>query len=429
MSSYSANLSSVSILLCYALSLNADTLPETIEKVIPSVVKIKVQRSEFQNEENELISVDSGGSGFILDKENHIVTNAHVIGEAKKIIIADVNNNEYSANLIGKDDKTDIAVIEAKAFSAPALDEDPTGQLVTGEKVFAIGSPYSLGHTTSYGIISALNRVLPNFPYVTFIQTDAAINPGNSGGPLFNENGKLIGMNSTYYSKQGNFTNIGFAIPIKDVHRIASKLIEDKKVQRGYIGAELCITERYVRKMGYQNGVLVTKVTENGPSEKAGILPGDIIIKIADHELKDAGEIHRVIEKSNPGDILKMNVLRNKAILEVHIQTDKPVMETKETSNAGTNDASEKLGIILSEKKNVVEIVTTYGVAKTIGLKNKDKVIEVNGNTIKSINEINGQLAKLKDLELAIMTIERENKRFNLPIGSKTALKAYSNTN
>lgn len=430
MSSYSAKIAPFSILLCYALSLKGETLPETIERVIPSVVKIKIQRSELQTEENELLSIDSGGSGFILDQNHHVVTNAHVVKDAKKIIVVDKEQNEYNAALIGKDEKTDIAVLEVNSFDAPILDENKSAVLKAGEKVFAIGSPYSLGHTTSFGIVSAVERFLANYPYIGFIQTDAAINPGNSGGPLFNEKGELIGMNSTYFSKQGNFTNIGFAIPIKEVHRISDELISNNKIKRGSMGARMVVSERYARKLGYTQGVLVTAVTKGSASENAGLQPGDMIIKIDDKLLSDGGELHRRIERSRPGEIINITLIRNKNSLTLNVKLDEiKYLISNEITNVAIDDTANKMGLILSEKNNVLEVITSHMTAKDIGLIQGDLIIEMNGRKIQSINELNIQLNKLKQLELGMLTIERNKNRFILPIGSKTALKVYPQDN
>ncbi|HZF71097.1 S1C family serine protease, partial [Sulfuricurvum sp.] len=225
----------LTLILTYPLSAMEPlfSISDQVKKVLPSIVKIKVQKNGLSSDENELISTDAGGSGFVLDSDHHLVTNAHVIGEGKKIAIIDQNNVEYVASLIAKDDKTDIAVLEAPAFNAPELTDADTTALSAGDGVFVIGSPYSLDHSVSLGIISAMERFLPNYPYIHFIQTDAAVNPGNSGGAIFDLKGELVGMTSTYFSRQGGYTNIAFAIPIEEVRRIAHTLLNDKKIIRG----------------------------------------------------------------------------------------------------------------------------------------------------------------------------------------------------
>lgn len=432
MYSCSARLTSLNLILSYTLyaaTLKAETFPQAIQRVLPSVVKIKVQRTEPANEESELISIDSSGSGFILDQNHHIVTNAHVIGNAKKIVVIDQNNQEYEATLVGKDEKTDIAILKSNSFNAPLLNEEINGSIEVGEKVFAVGSPYSLGHSVTYGIVSAVERFLPNYPYLRFIQSDAAINPGNSGGPLFDDNGYLIGMNSTYFSKQGNYTNIGFALPMNDVHRIADKLIKEKKIIRGQLGADFLFSERYARKMGYQNAILVTNIVKGSAAEKGGLRAGDLIIKLFENDFKDGGELYRALEQSKPRQTLELTVNRNKEIIHLNFYLDLPQEENKVISNIGTNDSSEKLGIIVKEKNNEVKVITSYLIAKSVGLTTDDVLIEINGNTIKTIDDLNTNLSKLKELEIALILIEREEKRFNIPIGSKSALKAFKSSN
>lgn len=419
------------IIFLYGLSIAAEPfigLSEQVKNVLPSIVKIKVQKSEPSGDENELTAGDSGGSGFILDNNSHIVTNAHVIGDAKKIAIIDYQNNEYSAVLVAKDDKTDIALLKSTAFNAPSLLEN-NSTVSPGDGAFAIGSPFSLGHSVSYGIVGAINRFLPNYPYIHFIQIDAAINPGNSGGPLFNQQGELIGMVSTYFSKQGSYTNIAFAIPISDIHRIAAHLIEEKKITRGYLGAELLSSERISRKLGQKTSVFVSRVEPNSPAQESGLRTGDLIIGFNAILLNDAGELHRYLEQSRPNEIVTLTVIRERQRQNITIKLGSIPAQKKETINAGTADSSEKLGLILREENSEVEVIFSYGMAKMVGINPKDRIKEINGAEIRSIQEFNGQLAKLKEGEIALVKIKRENSTFIVPIGNKTALKVYSTQN
>lgn len=419
------------IIFLYGLSIAAEPfigLSEQVKNVLPSIVKIKVQKSEPSGDENELTAGDSGGSGFILDNNSHIVTNAHVIGDAKKIAIIDYQNNEYSAVLVAKDDKTDIALLKSTAFNAPSLLEN-NSTVSPGDGAFAIGSPFSLGHSVSYGIVGAINRFLPNYPYIRFIQIDAAINPGNSGGPLFNQQGELIGMVSTYFSKQGSYTNIAFAIPIADIHRIATHLIEEKKITRGYLGAELLSSERISRKLGQKTSVFVSRVEPNSPAQESGLRTGDLIIGFNAIPLNDAGELHRYLEQSRPNEIVTLTVIREKQRQNITIKLGSIPAQKKETINAGTADSSEKLGLILREENSEVEVIFSYGMAKMVGINPKDRIKEINGAEIRSIQEFNTQLSKLKEGEIALVKIKRESSTLVLPIGNKTALKVYSTQN
>lgn len=420
-------------LLCLTSALESSetvfSISEQVKNVIPSVVKIKVQRSSATNEDTDLISIDAGGSGFVLDGQHHIVTNAHVIGDAKKIVIIDRNNTEYPAALIGKDDKTDIAVLDVPTFTAPTLPAGDTERLSAGDGVFVIGAPFSLGYSVSTGIVSAMHRFLPNYPYLTFIQTDAAINPGNSGGPMFDLNGQLIGMASTHFSRQGGYTNIGFAIPIEEINRIANGLIVDTMIKRGYLGAKLFISERLSRKLGYRTSLLITHIEANSPAEKSGLRAGDIIIGANGQYFQDGGELYRLLESSQPQNTVLLSYVRNKQESTTPVILEKMQKATKENRNIGSADEAEKLGLILNEDEEGISIILSYSMAGVLGFESGDKILRINGNTIKTIKELNTLLGNMKENDIALLGIRRNQNLLTLPIGSKMALKGYSTDN
>lgn len=400
-------------------------------KLLPSVVKIKIQRTESLPEENELIQNDSGGSGFVFDGNHHILTNAHVIKDAKKIAVVDLNNTEHSATLVAKDDKTDLAILDVPTLNAPPLLFGNSTQLALGEHVFVIGSPYSLGLGVTVGVVSALQRYLPNYPYQYFIQTDAAINPGNSGGPLFNQKGELVAVASMTFSRSGSYTNIGFAIPINEAARIVNLLIAQKKIERGYLGADLLISDKVSRKMGYQSSVLVTHIDSKGPAENAGLKAGDILIELNDEKFTDNGTLHRYLHTSKPNDVLKLTYIRDKKHAKATVQLNAVPIITTPISNAGTADQAEKLGLILQEGNGDtgIKIVLSYGSAKTSGLIKDDTIIGINGIAIKTIKEFNAQLSKLKENEIAIISLTRNGDPVTLPLASKTALQGHTTSN
>lgn len=406
------------------------SLSEQIKKIIPSVVKIKVQRSESSGDDTELLAIDTGGSGFVIDSDHHIITNAHVIKNGKKIVVIDSNDKEYPAQLIGKDDKTDIAVLESSAYDAPFLSALENAAPSTGDQLFVIGSPFSLGHSVSGGIVSATNRFISNYPYLAFIQTDASINPGNSGGPVVNRNGELIGMASTYYSRQGNYTNVGFALGIDDVRRIAQELIKNSKIERGYMGADLLISERLVRKMGYQSAVFITRVYPQSPAEQSGLKAGDLIIGIGSENFRDSGTLHRLLEHSRPEESIQLTYVRGKKTSSVILRLSATPEPKNKILNIGTADQAEKLGLILSENNGAgIEAVITYGAAKTAGIDPRDKIEQINGTAVNTIKEFNTQLIKLGENEIAMLTITRNGESIVLPITSQKALKGYSTEN
>jgi serine protease Do len=417
--------------LLYTLSTASEgfiNISEHVKSLLPSVVKIKVQKNESNGDETELTATDSGGSGFVINNQSYIITNTHVINNAKKISIIDYQNNEYSAVLVGKDDKSDIAVLQSTNFHTDTILET-THSVSIGEGIFAIGSPFSLGHSVTYGIVSAINRFLPNYPYMQFIQIDAAINPGNSGGPLFNKQGELVGMVSTYFSKQGSYTNIAFAIPIADVHRIADQLIKENKIIRGYLGVELLSSERISRKLGKNTSVFISRVDPNSPAQQSGLQTGDLIVGFNESILNDGGELHRYLEKSRPDEILSLIIIRDRQRKNIIVKLGSAPIQQKEIINAGTADSSEKVGLILREDNNEIEVIFSYGIGKIVGINPQDRIKEINGIQIKSIQELNTQLSKLKEGEIALIKIKRDNSTLIVPIGNKAALKAYSSQN
>lgn len=400
-------------------------------KLLPSVVKIKVQRSEYIAEDSELIQNESGGSGFIFDSDHHVLTNTHVIKDAKKIVVVDINNTEHPAILIAKDDKADIAILEVPTFNAPLIPIADSTQLALGDTIFAIGSPYSLGLGVTVGVVSALQRYLPNYPYQYFIQTDTAINPGNSGGPVFNQNGELIAVATMTFSKAGSYTNIGFAIPINEAIRIGTLLMAQKKIDRGYLGATLLISDKVSRKLGYQSSLLVTYVDPKSPAKLSGLRAGDLLIQLNDEKFFDNGSLHRYLAHSKPNDTLTLTYIRDKKLIKSTVKLGATPANVVSTNNIGTADQSEKLGLILEDGSGdeSVQVVLSYGSAKTSGFTAGDKIIQINAIGIKTLKELNTQLAKLKETEIAMITFYRNGELVSLPLASKTVLQGYTTSN
>lgn len=400
-------------------------------KLLPSVVKIKVQRSDYIAEDNELIQNDSGGSGFIFDNKHHILTNTHVIKDAKKIVVVDINNTEHPAILIAKDEKADIAILEVPTFNAPLIPIADSTQLALGDNIFAIGSPYSLGLGVTVGVVSALERYLPNYPYQYFIQTDTAINPGNSGGPVFNQNGELIGVATMTFSKAGSYTNIGFAIPINEAIRIGTLLIAQKKIERGYLGATLLISDKVSRKLGYQSSLLVTYVDPKSPAKLSGLRAGDLLTQLNDEKFFDNGTLHRYLAHSKPNDTLTLTYIRDKKVMKSVVKLGATPVNILSTNNIGTADQAEKLGLILENGSadESVQVVLSYGSAKTSGFTTGDKIVQINTIGIKTLKELNTQLSKLKETEIAMITLYRNGELVTLPLASKTALQGYTTSN
>ncbi|MCK5432204.1 MAG: trypsin-like peptidase domain-containing protein, partial [Gammaproteobacteria bacterium] len=221
------------------------------------------------------------GSGFIMSDDGYIITNNHVVKDADEIIVRLNDRREFVAEVIGVDERSDLAVLKIEGKRLPTLNLGDSSRLKVGEWVLAIGSPFGFDHSVTQGIISAMGRSLPNENYVPFIQTDVSINPGNSGGPLFNLQGEVIGVNSQIYSRTGGYMGMSFAIPVNVVKDIYQQLKEEGHVSRGWLGVLIQdVTRELAESFGMKkpHGALVAKVLNDSPAEKAGFMVGDVIV-------------------------------------------------------------------------------------------------------------------------------------------------------
>ncbi|MCC0053718.1 MAG: Do family serine endopeptidase [Rhodobiaceae bacterium] len=259
--------------------------------------------------------VSSLGSGFVVDKSGLVVTNNHVIAEADEIVVNFSDGTKLSAEVVGRDTKTDLAVLKVKADKDLAFVPFGDSEVMrTGDWVLAIGNPFGLGGTVTTGIISARNRDINAGPYDSFIQTDAAINRGNSGGPLFNMDGEVIGINTAIISPSGGSIGIGFAIPSSLAKPVIDQLIEFGETRRGYIGVRIqAVTEEIADSLGMVKamGALVAGLTEGGPAQAAGIATGDIIVEFNGKEIDDYRSLSRVVADALVGSDVDIVVLRN----------------------------------------------------------------------------------------------------------------------
>lgn len=295
------------------------------ESSAPSVCFITTStlREDFWN--RNVMEIPSGtGSGFIWDKEGHIITNFHVIQNASKIRVTLADRSVFDAEVVGHEANKDLAVLKIKA-PADKLKPIPVGQssnLKVGQSVYAIGNPFGLDQTLTTGVISALGREITSLtgrPIRDVIQTDAAINPGNSGGPLLDSSGRLIGVNTMIYSPSGASAGIGFSIPVDEVNWVVSDLIQYGELKRPVMGIQL-LPEQYASNWGVE-GVMVYGVEPDSPADKAGlkgvsrnkfgeIEHGDVITGINAKEIKNSNDLFLALEKYNPGDKVEISYKR-----------------------------------------------------------------------------------------------------------------------
>jgi serine protease Do len=329
----------------FAFSANAFeryVIADLVDKIQPAVVNIKAEEGSLKDNatsyksnpfakqdkkkalENIYGDANQGikskqqysiGSGVIISQDGYLITNYHVVELAKKIKITTVNNKFYEANVVGFDAKSDLALL--KIDTADKLDFvnlDDSNKVRVGEVVVAIGNPYGLDGSVSLGIISARNRNIGTNIYDDFLQTDASINPGNSGGPLFNLDGKIIGINTAIFSKAGGSNGIGFAIPSNTVKLIVKQLKETGKVTRGWLGIQaqqLDSETAKALKLSDTNGVLVSDITPNSPAEAAGVKPGDVIVMYNDVKITSLFDLPKMVAETPIDSKISLEVIRN----------------------------------------------------------------------------------------------------------------------
>ncbi|RLD16624.1 MAG: hypothetical protein DRI36_05415 [Caldiserica bacterium] len=300
---------------------------------------------------------EATGSGFIISEDGYVLTNEHVIRGAQEIKVTlreGGKDKSYDAEIVGKDHETDVAVIKIKAKRKfPYLELGDSDKIQVGDWVVAIGSPFGLEQTVTCGIISAIRQkvVIEDKVFENMIQTDAAINRGNSGGPLVDLNGKVIGINTAIYAPTGVFAGIGFAIPINLAKDILDDLISKGKVERGWLGVYIQdVDEVIAKQFGLKEvkGALVNKVVPNSPAEKGGVKRGDIILEVDGKEVKDSLSLKRLISGKEPGEKVKLKVLREKRIINLKIKLGRRGKEVKERFVERGRKEVEWKGIVVS---------------------------------------------------------------------------------
>src|SRR6266849_4069722 len=258
-------------------------------------------------------TVRSMGSGFIINPAGYIVTNNHVVEGATDIRVKIDDGREMTAKVVGRDPKTDLALLKVEATGLPVIPLGDSAQLQVGEPVMAIGNPFGLERTVTTGIVSATGRVIGQGPYDDFIQTDASINPGNSGGPLINARGQAVGINAAIFSQSGGSVGIGFAIPSNQAKTVVTQLAENGRVSRSWLGVAIQpLTPDLAKGFGMTDakGALVANVTDDSPAMKAGIKSGDVITEYDGRKVNGAEDLPRMVADTLAGREVPVTVIR-----------------------------------------------------------------------------------------------------------------------
>ncbi|MDO5530469.1 DegQ family serine endoprotease [Sutterella sp.] len=364
------------------------------------------------------------GSGFIISSDGLIMTNAHVVEGADKIVVRLTDKREFEGKVLGTDKQTDIAVVKIDAKDLHVLRIGDSSKLRVGEWVAAIGSPFGLDNTVTAGIVSALSRNLPSDQYVPFIQTDVAVNPGNSGGPLFNMAGEVVGINSQIFSTSGGFMGLSFAIPIDLAMQIKNQLVEDGHVTRGYVGVYIQqLTQELADSFGLKTpeGALVTKVEKGSPAEKAGLKEGDVITALNGRKVTSSVSLPMLVSSIRPGTKAELTIVRDKKEQKVGITIGTNPNAKTSGSGSAAAAAGHRLGIeartLTEDESREAEtsglLVTKVGkFASSLGIMQGDILVSANGKLLKS----GADLRKACESDSVLLLVQRNGGRIFIPV-------------
>ncbi len=371
------------------------------------------------------------GSGFIISNDGFIMTNHHVLEGADEILVTLADKREFKAKLIGSDRRTDVALVKIEASGLTALKMGDPNKLRVGEWVLAIGSPFGLENTVTAGIVSAKGRDTGD--YLPFIQTDVAVNPGNSGGPLLNMKGEVIGINSQIYSRTGGFMGISFAIPIDEANRVSEQLRAQGRVTRGRIGVGIGeVTKEVAEALGLSkaSGALIRSIEAQSPAAKAGIEPGDILIRFDGRLVEKASDLPRVVGNTKPGAKVAVQVWRKGAFKDLALVVGE--MEPERSAQAapaskpeatvaanwlglGVSDLPEARRTELGLKSGVL-VEKAEGLAGQAGIRQGDVLVSLNNTDIASAKQFGEMVGKLDRAKPLVLLVRRGDGALFVPI-------------
>jgi serine protease Do len=430
----------------------AQTLPDFVAlaaKLSPAVVNISADQynedtadqSSSPEDENDPFGFgqpfgDYGlahprnlGSGFIINRSGYILTNAHVIEGARKILVTLKDGRQFTARLIGRDTKTDIALIKINASGnlpvAPLGDSD---QIQVGQWVMAIGNPFGFDHSVTAGIVSAKGRFIPG-NYDDFIQTDASINPGNSGGPLISLNGAVVGVNSAIYTRSGLNMGIGFAIPVNLVKEELPQLSAEGKVIRGWLGIyieQVSLEAARQARMAEPHGAMITEVLANGPAAGAGLRRGDIIVEFDHHEVSDSQQLPLLVGAVAVGRTVRVKFSRRGVTSEVPIT----VARSDEEKLARASLQQEAFGLKLDDLTpglaQQLDLGDSHGLvvsgirpgspAESSGLRVRDVILEVNRKPVDGLRAYDKALKSGSRAKIDLLLVRRDKGTIFIPL-------------
>ena len=371
------------------------------------------------------------GSGFILESDGYIITNAHVVGEADSIIVKLADKREFQAKLLGIDRRTDVALLKIDAKGLQAVKLGKPKNIKVGEWVAAIGSPFGLENTMTVGVVSAKGRALPQQEnYVPFIQTDVAINPGNSGGPLFNTNGEVIGINSQIYSRTGGYMGLSFAIPIDVAMDVAAQLKNNGRVVRGWLGIAIQeVTDELTEALGLKDksGALVAAVNKGAPAGKAGIEAGDVILKFNNKVIETSSDLPKYVRITKPNNVVPVEIWRNANVKTLRVKIGEMPDDRMQASNKKTiKESANRIGLVLNEAtakdkkmldgRNGLVVTKASGPAVSSQIREGDIILALNNTPVTSVRAFNREINKTPKGKTIALLIYRNGDTLFVPV-------------
>jgi serine protease Do len=370
----------------------------------------------------------AGGTGFIISSDGYILTNNHIVESAIKVKVNTLQGNEFTAEIIGTDSGTDLALLKIKGDGFPTVSLGDSEKLRVGEWVIAIGNPLGFAHTVTAGIVSAKGRQLSgmiDLPYQDFIQTDTAINRGNSGGPLVNINGEVVGITSVIYTPTGGNIGIGFAIPSNLAQKIVKQLKEKGKVVRGYLGVymgeDINAEHMEVLQLESKKGALIQSVEPGTPADKAGLKTYDVIVEINGQQVENKNDLLFKIADIEPGTKVDLTVIRDGKKQHFSVKLEALEDETSEETQASTDSdigysvqnltssMSQRYGFTTQEGV-VISRVSQYSEAEGKGIQAGDIILEVNRQPVKDVREFERIVRKLDKGQPYLLLLSRERR-------------------
>jgi serine protease Do len=372
------------------------------------------------------------GSGMIVDKQGHVLTNFHVVQDVDAIKVTLADKRTFDAKIVGTDPKTDVAVLKIEGripADLPTIALGDSDALKVGNLVLAIGAPFGLAQTVTEGILSATGRSdVGVADYEDLLQTDAPINPGNSGGPLVNMRGEVVGMNTAIASGIGQYAGVGFAIPSNMVKTLLAKLTSGQKIVRGQLGVGIQdVTKELAGQFGMAEpkGVLISAVTKNSPAARAGLKSGDVITRFGGDDVRDGRHLRNLVAATAPGTTIKIELLRDGKPTTVTATIDQQAEEVGVEVEPAQPAASrlDKLGIAVqtltpelakqlhvdATKGVVISELSDDGLAAMAGLRKGDVIVEANRTPVASADELTRVLTKAKDPRSVLFLIKRQD--------------------